>query len=90
MKERCKREKTKRFFIRLVFREKKTQRAVAKGKLKPLEREEVFRSISTPPPPFAPPFIFRCGYLNTAKIMYHFSVIRGADRSNLQHYAEVL
>ena len=36
------------------FPGKKTQRAVAKGKSKPLEREEVFRSISTPPPPPLP------------------------------------
>ena len=33
-----------------LFSGKKNQRAVAKWKLKPLEREEVFRSISTPPP----------------------------------------
>ena len=49
-----------------------------------------------PPPPLplllcpAPrPFIvFRWGYVNTAKIIYHLSVIRIADRCNLQFCAK--
>ena len=48
-----------------------------------------------PPPPSPPPFcparpfiVFRWGYVNTAKIIYHLSVIRIADRCNLQYCAK--
>ena len=70
-------KKTKWLFIRLVFR-------------------RISISTSTPPTPLplllcpAPrPFIvFRWGYVNTAKIIYHLSVIRIADRCNLQYCAK--
>ena len=93
--ERCKREKTKRSFIRLVFRKKnkkkKNREQFSWVNWSDKRGWNIYFNLNPLSPTLCParPFIvFRWGNVNTAKIIYHLSVIRIADRCNLQYCAK--